>query len=94
MLDRNWRCRHGELDIIATDGPTLVIVEVKTRTGDGFGAPAEAVTTAKYRRLRRLACLWLEAQERGWASIRFDIVAVRLDLRTDACAVTHIRGIS
>lgn len=94
MFERNWRCRWGELDIIAAEGSTLVVVEVKTRTGDRFGTPAEAVTPAKYRRLRRLAGLWLDTQETGFAAVRFDVVAVLLDLRTDACAVTHIRGIS
>ncbi len=94
VLERNWRCRWGELDIIACDGPTLVVVEVKTRTGDRFGTPAEAVTPTKYRRLRRLAGLWLDEQPRGFAAVRFDVVAVLLDLRTDALAVTHIRGIS
>ncbi|MEC4840811.1 YraN family protein [Mycobacteroides chelonae] len=53
VLDRNWRCRYGELDIIAADGEVLVFVEVKTRTGRAFGTPAEAVTHTKLRRLRR-----------------------------------------
>lgn len=94
MLERNWRCRWGELDIIACDGPTLVVVEVKTRTGDRFGTPAEAVTRTKYQRLRRLAGLWLDGREQRYGAIRIDVVAVLLDLRTDAVAVTHIRGIS
>jgi putative endonuclease len=94
VLDRNWRCRWGELDIVAADGSALVVVEVKTRTGHRFGTPAEAVTAAKYQRLRRLAGLWLDGQPSRFTAIRFDIVAVLLDLRTDAVAVTHIRGIS
>ncbi|MEH3157325.1 MAG: YraN family protein [Gordonia paraffinivorans] len=94
VLERNWRCRWGELDIIAREGSTLVVVEVKTRTGDRFGTPAEAVTPAKYRRLRRLTGLWLEGQTDRWSAIRFDVVAVLLDLRTDGVALTHIRGIS
>ena len=65
ILARNWRCRYGELDVIATDpsGRTLVFVEVKTRTGDGFGGLPEAVTAAKVKRIRRLAALWLAEQD-------------------------------
>src|ERR1700692_1093815 len=60
ILQRNWRCRYGELDVIACDDATrtVVFVEVKTRTGDGFGGLAYAVTERKVRRLRRLAGLW------------------------------------
>src|SRR5690349_14807630 len=68
VLDRNWRPPRlpgsdvrGELDIVARDGDEIVIVEVKTRSGLGFGAPAEAVTRDKVRRLRRLAAAWLRA---------------------------------
>ena len=61
VLDRNWRCRYGELDIIAADDAprTAVFVEVKTRTSDLFGGVEQAVTPEKVRRLRRLAgCGW------------------------------------
>ena len=65
ILNRNWRCRYGELDVIACDAATrtVVFVEVKTRTGDGYGGLAHAVTERKVRRLRRLAGLWLSDQE-------------------------------
>ncbi|TQF67096.1 YraN family protein [Rhodococcus spelaei] len=76
VLERNWRCRYGELDVIARDGEAVVFVEVKTRSGRGFGTPAEAVTFAKQSRIRRLAGLWLRAQPRGWARVRFDVVAI------------------
>ena len=76
MLDHNWRCREGEIDLVATDGTTVVIVEVKTRSGTGFGRPAEAVTPMKLARLRRLAQLWLAANRVGWVEVRFDVVAV------------------
>ena len=71
ILARNWRCRYGELDVIATDpsGRTLVFVEVKTRTGDGFGGLPEAVTVAKVKRIRRLAALWLAEQDNRWPGI-------------------------
>ena len=76
VLDRNWRCRTGELDIVATDGATLVVVEVKTRTGTGYGTPAESVTPRKLARMRRLAQLWLAEHRVGWVAVRFDVVAV------------------
>ena len=60
VVERNWRCRSGEIDVVARDGSTLVICEVKTRAGLNFGSPIEAVTTVKLARLRRLALRWLE----------------------------------
>jgi putative endonuclease len=62
ILDRNWRCRAGELDIIAVDSGVLVFCEVKTRSSTQFGDPAEAVIGAKAARIRRLAMAWLAAQ--------------------------------
>ena len=76
VLDRNWRCREGEIDLVATDGATVVIVEVKTRSGTGYGHPAEAVTPRKLVRMRRLAQLWLAAHRVGWVEVRFDVIAV------------------
>jgi putative endonuclease len=60
VLERNWRCREGELDIVALDGDTLAVCEVKTRHETGFQQPAEAVSEAKAERLRRLAGRWLD----------------------------------
>jgi putative endonuclease len=81
ILDRNWRCRAGELDIVARDGAQLVFVEVKTRSSLAFGAPAEAVDRVKSARLRELALRWIMAQrELGvsmfWETLRFDVVSV------------------
>jgi putative endonuclease len=76
ILDRNWRCAEGEIDIVAADGDTLVFCEVKTRSGPGFGDPAEAVTRPKSARLRRLGLRWLAAHELGWRDLRFDVVTV------------------
>ncbi|OHT80008.1 YraN family protein [Mycobacteroides saopaulense] len=92
ILDRNWRCRYGEIDIIAADGEMLIFVEVKTRTGQAFGSPAEAVTYAKLRRLRRLAGIWLAAQNGSWSSVRIDVIEIRLG--GTAPAITHIHGVS
>ena len=76
VLARNWRCRQGELDLVARRGGTVVFCEVKTRTSAAFGAPVEAVTRTKQARLRVLAARWLE--ESTWAAgeIRFDVVSV------------------
>jgi putative endonuclease len=77
VLARNWRCREGELDLIVRDGRLYVFCEVKTRTSDLFGTPAEAVTRAKQQRLRRLAARWLEDDAPALArEIRFDVAAV------------------
>jgi putative endonuclease len=91
VLARNWRCPDGELDIIARDGDVLVFCEVKTRSGLGYGVPAEAVTSAKARRIRRLAAAWLDQAGRGWPELRFDVVSV-LRRRGHAVAVEHLRG--
>ncbi|MCF8569535.1 YraN family protein [Gordonia sp. HY002] len=80
VLDRNWRTRYGELDLIAADGDTLVIVEVKTRASRTFSDPVAAVTPQKLRTMRLVARQWLSEQERYWPVIRFDVVSIRLDL--------------
>lgn len=77
VLARNWRCREGELDIVARGGGALVFVEVKTRSGTGFGEPAEAVTRLKARRLRLLAARWLTScRPPGQHDLRFDVISV------------------
>jgi len=84
VLDRNWRCRDGELDLVVRGAGAVVFCEVKTRRSDTFGSPAEAVTPAKQRRIRALATRWLAAHRVGAPRVRFDVVAVRLDRRGDA----------
>ena len=94
ILARNWRCRYGELDVIAADNAsrTAVFVEVKTRTGDGFGGVAEAVPPQKVRRLRRLTSLWLVEQDTRWANIRLDVIGVRIG-RARTPELTHVQGV-
>jgi len=94
VLERNWRCRYGELDVIAADadGSTVVFVEVKTRTSDRFGGVAEAVSPAKVRRLRRLAGLWLSGQDGSWAQIRIDVIGIRIG-RQPKPELSHLQGI-
>jgi putative endonuclease len=76
ILDRNWRCRDGELDLVVADGRRVVFCEVKARASHAFGTPAEAVTTAKQRRVRRLAAAWIEQADPRPAQVRFDVVSV------------------
>jgi putative endonuclease len=77
ILGRNWRCRDGEIDVLARDGSTLVVCEVKTRAGLAFGGPLEAVTPIKLARLRRLALRWLEEERPPWVrKIRVDVIGV------------------
>jgi putative endonuclease len=92
VLDRNWRCRDGELDLVALDGTELVAVEVKTRTSQVFGHPALAVTPQKLARLRRLTALWLAAHEVRPASVRIDVVAILVPAR-GAPLVEHFAGV-
>ena len=89
VLDRNWRCREGELDIVARDADALVFCEVKTRRGTGYGTPAEAVTPAKRRRLRVLAQRWLAAHDEHAPHVRFDVVGVLVRAGRPA-QVTHL----
>jgi putative endonuclease len=91
VLDRNWRCRDGELDVVARDGDALVFCEVKTRRGTGFGHPAEAVTPAKRRRLRMLARAWLAENDHHAPDLRFDVVGVHVPASGPA-RVTHLRN--
>jgi putative endonuclease len=91
LLERNWRCREGEIDIVAVDGGVLVFCEVKTRSTAAFGTPAEAVSPTKLLRLRRLAARWLCEHPGGWADLRFDVVSV---LRTpEGLKVDHLRAV-
>jgi putative endonuclease len=92
VLARNWRCELGEIDIVAADADTLVIVEVKTRSSLAYGDPAEAVSLAKAARLRRLAVRYLaEHDDRYWAQVRFDVVSV-LRRTPGGPVVRHLRG--
>lgn len=76
ILARNYRCRQGEVDLVALDGRTVVFVEVKARRGVGWGDPLEAVTPAKQRRLLRAAAHFLARHRLGERPVRFDVVGV------------------
>lgn len=92
VLASNWRCAEGEIDIVAADGSTLVIAEVKTRRSVATGLPQEAVTVQKVRRLRRLAAAWLHSNSASWPQVRIDVFAVRVDSRGGA-HIDHVRGV-
>lgn len=101
VMVRNWACELGEIDIVAVEpaetpgtADTVVLVEVKCRSGKGYGEPLEAITTAKVRTLRRLAQAWLAASPRWVPAIRIDAVGVLLRPGDRSPVVTHIRGIS
>ena len=76
VVDRNWRCDAGEIDLVLRDGAVLVICEVKTRTSTDYGDPLEAVTAAKVARLRRLAARWLRVHDCHPEDVRIDMVGV------------------
>ncbi len=76
LLDRNWRCDAGEIDLVLRDGRVLVICEVKTRSSTAYGSPLEAVSAAKAARLRRLAARWLADHRLRPDHVRIDLVGV------------------
>ena len=92
VLDRNWRCEHGEIDLVALDGDCLVVCEVKTRRSTLFGDPVEAVTWRKAARLRRLASAWLADHDLRPAGVRIDVVGI-LRPDTGPAALRHVRGL-
>ena len=95
IVERNWRCADGELDVVAIDGSAIVFVEVKTRSSTAFGLPSEAVTRDKLARLRRLAARWLIEHHdvgRRYRDVRFDVVSV-LRLAPGGPSVDHLRGV-
>lgn len=92
IVDRNWRCPAGEIDLVAVEGSTLVIVEVKTRSSDDFGQPLEAISAAKLERLYRLALTWARTHELRFSGFRIDAVGV-LDDGSGAPRIEHVRAI-
>lgn len=91
IVERNWRCADGEIDIVARDGDDIVFCEVKTRRSLEFGPPASAVGPSKMRRLRRLATRWLHEHDVHVRDVRFDVLSV-LPQRRGAARVEHLRG--
>lgn len=97
ILDRNWRSRYGELDIVALDtDDVLVFVEVKTRRGHAHGTPQEAVTLHKQIAMRRTSCLWMRERKPGMRRLRYDVVAIDVRLQDRDTSrlpvLTHVEG--
>jgi putative endonuclease len=90
ILERNYRCRAGEIDVVARDGGTWVFVEVKERGDPSHGEAVEAVTPAKRLRVVRAARLWAAAHGTSEASVRFDVVAI--DRTGEKTRIRHERG--
>ena len=76
MLARNWRCREGEIDLVLGRPGLIVFCEVKARSSDRYGLPAEAVGWRKQQRLRRLAAIWLATHPHDRVEVRFDVACV------------------
>jgi putative endonuclease len=93
VLERNWRCPFGEIDIVARDGDCLVVCEVKTRSSAAFGHPVEAVTAVKAGRLRVLAVEWVKTRGVRPRRIRIDLVAVLRSAHGPA-TITHLRDVA
>ena len=92
LVDRNWRCDLGEVDLVLREGDVLVFCEVKTRSSTSYGHPLEAVTPRKGARLRRLAARWMAEHDVRAPEIRVDLVGVLLAAR-GAAEVEHVRGV-
>ena len=92
LLDRNWRCDAGEIDLVLRDGRVLVVCEVKTRSSTAYGEPVATVTEQKAARLRVLAARWLEDHHVRPDEVRIDIVGVLLQ-RRGAPVLEHVQGV-
>lgn len=92
ILDRNWRCDVGEIDIVAREGSTLVICEVKTRSSVEFGSPLQHLTARKLRRLRQLCYRWLMDRQVHAPAIRIDVIGV-MQTAKGAPRIEHLRGV-
>lgn len=93
IIDRNWRCGLGEIDLVAVDRATLVVVEVKTRSSEAYGHPLEAITPGKLERLYLLASRWARAHDLRFAGFRVDAVAI-VDDGTGQPIIDHLRAVS
>ena len=93
LLDRNWRCDLGEIDLVLRDGRVLVVCEVKTRSSLAYGSPVEGVTEQKAARLRRLAARWLSDHEVHPDEVRIDLVGVLVP-PSGPVEVDHVRGVA
>jgi putative endonuclease len=93
IADRNWKCRSGEIDLIAEENGTLIFIEVRTRTGrTTFGTPAESVDARKQRQVRATAQVYLHRTQAHERKIRFDVISIILDRDGTAAELRHIKN--
>ena len=92
VVDRNWRCPHGEIDLVARDGDCLVFCEVKTRRTERFGGAVEAVDHRKAARLRRLVAAWLQSHDERAPRVRIDVIGI-LRPRHGPAQLRHLVGV-
>src|SRR5262245_66416145 len=92
VLDRNWRCAEGEIDIVAAERQVMVVCEVKTRSSTRFGTPLEAITRHKQARLRRLATRWLVAHGVLFDQVRIDVIGAILH-QAGSTSIRQARGV-
>ncbi|WP_448872017.1 YraN family protein [Desulfobulbus propionicus] len=92
IVATNYRKRYGEIDIIANDDETLVFIEVKCRSHQGFGSALEAVDFRKQQRICRVAMEYLQSHQVGMASARFDVIAVYRQTGREAAVIEHIEN--
>ena len=91
IIDRNWRSREGEIDLVARERESIVFIEVKTRNGAGFGHPFEAITQEKIARMRRLAAGWCASKQITGLKIRLDAVSVLIS--GGRVSIEHIKEV-
>lgn len=92
ILERNYRCRIGEVDIIAMDRETLVFIEVKARTGTLFGYPQEAVSVKKQKKIRTVSRQFLYLKKIQDVNCRFDVLAIKMDNNWQPVSIDHIKN--
>lgn len=93
ILETNWRCRYGEIDLIASHNENIVFIEVKTRSNTQFGNPFESITPKKAARLRRLAVMWCQEHKPVCRDIRIDAVGIVCKNNTDV-RIEHRQGVA
>lgn len=91
IIDTNWRCANGEVDIVATRENDLVFIEVKTRTSTSFGHPVEAISATKLARMRRVAGAWLASHPGYRGRIRLDVLGILRGV--GAPVVEHVEAV-
>lgn len=91
IICRNYRCRLGEIDIVALDGDVVVFVEVRSRSGTGYGLPQESIGTKKIHKIRTVANYYIMVNGTNAGGYRFDVIAVMLSKTGDVKGIQHIK---